>query len=83
MKVQESLNVCGSGAYLEFGKPFNSLQRSQHSQYPQRLDGADVLPFAAPASCIQTCATTKSDRHAKSVGFRFKKTDVALLKSRM
>lgn len=78
MKVQESLNVCGSGAYLQFGKPFNSLQRSQHTQHPQRLDGADVLPLAAPTSCVKTCVMTKSDRHAESVGFRFRRSSLEI-----
>lgn len=74
-----------SGAYLEFWKAFNRLQRSQHSQYPQRLDSADVLSLAAPTLCEQTCAMTKSDRKtsAASVGFRFTLTDLTLLDTRM
>lgn len=34
--------------YLEFGKTLDGLKRSQHPQYPQRFDGANVFSLAAP-----------------------------------
>lgn len=49
--------------YLEFGKTFNSLQRSQYSQHPQRLDSADVFSLTAPPIHIRRNNNTQWHKH--------------------
>lgn len=36
------------GLYLQLRQTLDGLQRPQHSQNPERLDGADILPLTAP-----------------------------------
>lgn len=60
--------------YLEFGKTLDGLKRSQHPQYPQRFDGANVFSLAAPPTHRpHTQTRKKKDTHAQTYmvrGFR-------------
>lgn len=57
------LDIGQKKTYLEFGKTLDGLKRSQHPQYPQRFDGANVFSLAAPPTHRPHTQTRKKRTH--------------------